>query len=256
MSSRCSGGTSSPCHVAADPGLALDLAIFLMIDRDAGYSSEKSGSSLVTACAGTSCVRLQDAGCAATIARAEAADGLDRSWTEGRTRSERFDRFRSLGEEARAAWLGHAVARTLEASVNLPGARSCAFHDHLGRLIGIDVAQWWRPTGANFFDRVPKGVTLAALEEIGGAALAARYVQGEEGRARAVVRADLLGRLHRGDRRQGGRARLGAAGGALRVRCCSGRDRRATAGDTRSRGEGSGRRGGQHRPSMEVEQAA
>jgi ParB family chromosome partitioning protein len=32
-------------HVAADPALALDLAIFLMIDREAGYSSEKSGSS-------------------------------------------------------------------------------------------------------------------------------------------------------------------------------------------------------------------
>jgi ParB family chromosome partitioning protein len=167
-------------HVAADPGLALDLAIFLMIDRDAGYSSEKSGSSLVTAAPAHPVFDFKTPDAPATIARAEAADGLDRSWTEGRTRSERFDGFRSLGEEARAAWLGHAVARTLEASVNLPGARSCAFHDHLGRLIGIDVAQWWRPTGANFFDRVPKGVTLAALEEIGGAALAARYVKAKK----------------------------------------------------------------------------
>ena len=33
-------------HIAADPALALDLAIFLMIDREAGYTGEKSGFSL------------------------------------------------------------------------------------------------------------------------------------------------------------------------------------------------------------------
>src|SRR6202012_2594462 len=34
-------------HVAADPALALDLAIFLMIDREACYSSERSGSCVI-----------------------------------------------------------------------------------------------------------------------------------------------------------------------------------------------------------------
>jgi ParB family chromosome partitioning protein len=112
---------------------------------------------------------------AATAARAQADEALDRSWTEGATRAERFDAFRALPEELRAAWLAHAVGRTLEASLNLAGDRFCAFHDHLGRLLGIDVARWWRPTGANYFDRVSKNVTLAALEEIGGSALASRY---------------------------------------------------------------------------------
>ena len=93
----------------------------------------------------------------------------------GGSRAERFDAFRALPEEARAAWLGHAVAHTLEASVRLPGERACAFHDHLGELLGIDVARWWRPTGANYFDRVPKSVTLAALAEVGGPTLAERY---------------------------------------------------------------------------------
>ncbi len=37
------------------------------------------------------------------------------------------------------------------------------------------MARWWRPTGANYFDRVPKSVTLAALAEVGGPALAGRY---------------------------------------------------------------------------------
>ena len=167
-------------HVAADPGFALDLAIFLMIDREAGYSSEKSGSSLIAASPSNPVLDFKTPDAAATIARGEAAEALDRSWAEGATRAERFDAFRALGEESRAVWLGHAVAKTLEASLNLPGERHCAFHDHLGRLLAIDVARWWRPAGATFFDRVPKSVTLAALGEIGGEALAGRYAKAKK----------------------------------------------------------------------------
>lgn len=167
-------------HVAADPGLALDLAIFLMIDREAGYSSEKSGSSLTALPPSNPVFDFKTPDAAATLAREQATEALDRSWTEGKTRAERFKAFRALPDELRAAWLGHAVARTLEASLNLAGERFCAFHDHLGRLLGIDVARWWRPTGANFFDRVPKSVTLAALAEIGGEALAARYAKAKK----------------------------------------------------------------------------
>jgi ParB family transcriptional regulator, chromosome partitioning protein len=167
-------------HVAADPGLALDLAIFLMIDREAGYSSEKSGSSLIAMAPANPVFDFKTPDAAATIAREQASEGLDRSWTEGKTRAERFDAFRGLPDEVRATWLGHAVARTLEASLNLAGERFCAFHDHLGRLLGIDIARWWRPTGANFFDRVPKSITLAALEEVGGATLAGRYAKAKK----------------------------------------------------------------------------
>ena len=167
-------------HVAADPGFALDLAIFLMIDREAGYSGEKSGSSLIAAAPSNPVLDFKTPDAAATVARGEAAEALDRSWTEGATRGERFDAFRALGEYARAAWLGHAVAKTLEASLHLPGERHCAFHDHLGRLLSIDVARWWRPTGANFFDRVPKSITLAALGQVGGEALAGRYANAKK----------------------------------------------------------------------------
>jgi len=167
-------------HLATDPGLALDLAIFLMIDREAGYSSEKSGSSLVAMPPSDPVFGFKTPEAPATIARAEATEALDRGWTEGKTRAERFDAFRALPEDARAAWLGHAVTRTLEASLNLAGQRSCAFHDHLGRLLGVDVARWWRPTGANYFDRVPKSVTLAALAEVGGPELAGRYANAKK----------------------------------------------------------------------------
>ena len=167
-------------HVAADPGFALDLAIFLMVDRDAHHWGDKCGSSLVATAPSNPVFDLKTPDAPATIAQAQAQEGLDRSWTEKPSRSERFDAFRALPDDARAAWLGHAVARTLEASVNLTGDRFCGFHNHLGTLLGIDVARWWRPTGANYFDRVPKSVTLAALAEVGGAELAGRYAKAKK----------------------------------------------------------------------------
>ena len=167
-------------HIAADAGLALDLAIFLMNDREAGHSSERSGFSLTAPAAPNPVFGFETPGASATIARTSASDTLQRSWTSGKTRAERFEAFRSLSEEMRGAWLGHAVSRTLEASINQPGERHCAFHDHLGQLVGISVADWWRPTGANFFDRVPKSSALAALREVGGDAFAARYANAKK----------------------------------------------------------------------------
>lgn len=160
-------------HVAADPDFALDLAIFLMVDRT-GYG-ERNGSSLSARRPNDPVLGFKTPDAAATIAQAEAAEALDRSWTEGASLAERFDAFRALEPESRAAWLGHAVAGTLEASVNLTGASACQFHDHLGRLLGIDVASWWRPTAMNFFDRVTKPTMFEALGDIEGSALAARY---------------------------------------------------------------------------------
>jgi ParB family chromosome partitioning protein len=167
-------------HVAADPGLALDLAIFLMVDRDAGFSCERSGSSLAASPPSDPVSGFKTPEARATLAQAEAADALDRSWVDGGTLAERFDAFRALPGEAKSAWLGHAVAKTLEASLNLDGPQRCAFHDHLGQLIGIDVARWWRPTAANFFDRVPKGIALQALATVGGPPLVELHMRSKK----------------------------------------------------------------------------
>lgn len=167
-------------HVAGNPAFALDLAIFLMVDQAESYSSEKSGSTLSVARPSNPVFGFRTPEARATLAEAEGTQKLDRSWTEGSTRAERFDAFRALPDSARAAWLGHAVARTLEASAGIPGERACAFHDHLGTLLGIDVAGWWRPTGANYFDRVPKSFALAALTEVGGPTLAGPYAKAKK----------------------------------------------------------------------------
>ncbi|MES2326268.1 MAG: chromosome partitioning protein ParB, partial [Pseudomonadota bacterium] len=167
-------------HVAADPAFAFDLAIFLMVDRCENYSSEKCGSTLSAPRPSDPVFGFKTPDARATLAAAQAAEALDRSWTEGSTRAERFDAFRALPDAARSAWLGHAVARTLEASVGTAGERACAFHDHLGTLLGIEVPAWWRPTGANYFDRVPKAQALAALAEVGGPTLAGPYAKSKK----------------------------------------------------------------------------
>ena len=92
-----------------------------------------------------------------------------------------FDRFRALSDDARVAWLGFVIGRTLEASLNMLGERNIALHDHLGCLIGIDMAAWWRPTAANYFDRVPKAVILDALSDVGGPDLASRFASVKKG---------------------------------------------------------------------------
>jgi ParB family chromosome partitioning protein len=81
----------------------------------------------------------------------------------------------AFGDDARAAWLGFVVGRTFEASLNMAGDRHIALQDRLGCQIGIDMAQWWRPTAANYFDRVSKQVILDALADVGGPELSARF---------------------------------------------------------------------------------
>jgi ParB family chromosome partitioning protein len=161
-------------HVAGNPELARDLAIFLMIDRKPGYARQ-TGSTLRTPAPSDPITGFETPGAAASVALVKAADALDATWNGGETASERFDAFRILPDPARDAWLAFAVAATLEASLNLDGPSACAFHDHLGHLLGIDSARWWRPTGVNYFDRIPKALSLAALAEVGGEALAARH---------------------------------------------------------------------------------
>lgn len=65
---------------------------------------------------------------------------------------------------------------------------------HLGIKLGIDAAASWRPTAANYFDRVPKAVTLAALEEVGGSELRQRYAGMKKSELGTVAE-----RLFRGD---------------------------------------------------------
>lgn len=160
-------------HVASDPAFALDLATFVMAERSIRTFGGGDIPSELRADAAPARVRDFESGTAAAAEWAKLDAALDRRWTARLSMVERYDAFCALDADARAAWLGWAVARTLHA---VPGQDDGApLLDRLGRKLAIDVAAWWRPTAQNFFDKQPVRSILALFEDIGGPDFRARY---------------------------------------------------------------------------------
>ena len=170
-------------HVASDPAMALDLTIFLMAENVVFEQAHVSNhSTLKSGAAGFPIFGFRDEGSMASQTIDDQRQKLDTSWAGLPTMTARFDAFRALDEDARGSWVSYSIARTLEPTLNVAeGYRSNGFHDHLGRLLDIQVENWWRPTAENFFGRVKKTVMLDALEEIGGPILRGRYKDAKKG---------------------------------------------------------------------------
>jgi ParB family chromosome partitioning protein len=170
-------------HIASDPAMALDLTIFLMAQNVVFEASHvPNHSTLKSSGAAFPIFGFRDEGSMASQTIDDQRQRLDTSWAGYPTMTERFDAFRTLDEEARGAWVAFSIARTLEPTLNVAeGYRSNGFHDHLGRLLDIQVENWWRPTAENFFGRVKKTVMLDALEDIGGPVLRGRYKDAKKG---------------------------------------------------------------------------
>lgn len=168
-------------HVASDPALALDLFVFTLADADTCRWASSAGLTIRGAASSGPAHGFEAKDATATAAIADLRGSLDESWRAGESLADRFNLFRALDDEARSAWLGWVVGRTLEASLNVSGNRGNIFHDHLGQLIGIDMAAWWRPTAANYFDRVSKAAILEALTDVGGPTLASRFSASKKG---------------------------------------------------------------------------
>jgi len=168
-------------HVASDPGLALDLMVFTLADADTHDWRARAASTLRAPVPAGPIIGFEAKDAPASSGLAEFRSSLDESWRAGDDAISRFDLFRALPDDSRAAWLGYVVARSLEASLNMAGERQLPFQDHIGSLIGIDIAQWWRPTAANYFDRVSKQVILDALTDVGGLELSSRFASVKKG---------------------------------------------------------------------------
>ncbi|PKP66599.1 MAG: chromosome partitioning protein ParB [Alphaproteobacteria bacterium HGW-Alphaproteobacteria-7] len=162
-------------HLANDPALALDFMVFTLADADGHDWRAKKASTLVGSVASGPVNGFEAKDAPASAALAEFAGSLDDTWRLGESDVERFAKFRALSDEARSAWLGHVVSRTLVASLACEGERSVPMHEALGALLEIETAHWWRPTAANYFDRVAKARALEALDAAGGPELVSRY---------------------------------------------------------------------------------
>lgn len=171
-------------NLAVNPAVALDLLIFAIADRTPTYGRDERGTT----------VRAPEPSCyldaypasPAFEQLAEIRDGLDTSWTEPETTVARFDAFAGLDDDAKAGWLAYVVAKSLEPSIGdarigHQGPSSNDLHDHLAGLMQIEAAQHWRPTAANYFDRVGKQQLLRHITDIGGTTMAASYMASKKG---------------------------------------------------------------------------
>ncbi len=159
--------------IIANPALALDYMLFVMVDERTGHIGS-SGTGIRAAHPQDPVLAQNMPASRARDYLGEVRDGLDASWREASDKTERFDAFRALDGETKAAWLAWVVAVSFEAKES-DASRQNAMQNRLAAILEIDVASWWRPTSENFFDRVPKGALLSLLDEVGGPALSLRH---------------------------------------------------------------------------------
>jgi ParB family chromosome partitioning protein len=160
-------------HVASDPRFALDLGTFYMVDAATRLYGAGELATELRANAPSPRVHGFESGTLAAEEWAKLDAALERGWIDHEDVCDRYDAFCALADEARAAWLGWAISRTIHA---VPaGKTGSTFIDHLGRKLGIDVAAWWRPSARNYFDRITRPAILTLFETVGGAELRQRY---------------------------------------------------------------------------------
>ena len=164
--------------ILAEPALALDYALFAMIDASRGYGGY--GTTITAGRPGDPCQSGELGESQARAALAEAQESLDVTWRESADAVERFEAFRGLADDAKAGWLAFMVASSLEAKCGC-SSKTNPLQARLASILEIDIARWWRPTAANFFDRVSKGTLLALLGTVGGNTLSSRYTNSKKG---------------------------------------------------------------------------
>jgi ParB family chromosome partitioning protein len=163
-------------HVANDPALALDLALFqLALPLVTPHWRRQTGSTIAINDISDPLSRNQTPASHARSEIEKMAQALDTAWADEPSVSAAFLAFRAIDESVKATWLGLSVACSLKASLGTHGNFANPFHDALGCALGIDVADFWRPTAENYFDGLKKHAILGAIADFGDASIATRY---------------------------------------------------------------------------------
>ena len=172
-------------NLASNPAIALDYLIFAIADSRALYSAQALGTTIRAPSPSLYLANYPEN--PAHTLMADMRETLDLSWTEHHRTVDRFSAFSALDDDAKASWLAWCMAKTLEASMGIDkkagqsGPEPIDLHDHLAALMGINVASHWRPTSANYFDRVSKQALLAHVTEVGGPTMAASFMGSKKG---------------------------------------------------------------------------
>jgi len=153
-------------HVAHDPALALDLAIFRLARKFTGHAAYNDTGVTVTI------GELFDPTGISAGHSTSAQDGLEAirsglpcDWAGAETSFSAFLAFRELDESDKAGWLAFSVSQSLQASL-ATGDRANSFQSQLGALLEIETADHWRPSAETFFDKIRKPQILSILGKL------------------------------------------------------------------------------------------
>jgi ParB family chromosome partitioning protein len=105
---------------------------------------------------------------AATRAVEAIGQSLPDGWRKPKSEAARFEAFRSLPEAAKLELLAYCMALTLQPKLGPANGEEATAYDTALALTGASVADYWRPTKANFLGRINRNQLLAIVREVLG----------------------------------------------------------------------------------------
>jgi ParB family chromosome partitioning protein len=102
---------------------------------------------------------------AAVTAFAVIGESLPLGWLKPKSEAARFEAFRSLPHESKLQLLAYCVALTLPPTLGPADGKATTAYELALSLTGASVADYWRPTGNNFFSRRTRDQLLAIASE-------------------------------------------------------------------------------------------
>ena len=161
-------------HIASNPAMAMNYMIFsLALAKMSQYSTGNAGT---TVSPGNPQDGMSDYPKGPANEHLNAVfDALNTDWYNHPNITQRFDAFVLLSDDDKAAWVAYVMSTTLTAIGGFGMRADYSLQAHIAGLLEVDFAAMWRPTAANYFDRVKKDRIFDALEQVGGENLRLRY---------------------------------------------------------------------------------
>ena len=180
-------------HLVVDHVLALDLTIFSLARDLAGHFGTSRTGCTIRIGDRSDPMGLTGIPVSPAVTELGTIRGsLPDDWAREEDSFAAFLAFRALDDETRACWLAYAVSQSLQASL-ASGTHTSAFQTGLGGLLGIAIADHWRPGAENFFDRIKKSQILGILGQFD------RELPGRYATAKKAELASAAARLCAGD---------------------------------------------------------
>lgn len=166
--------------VAAHPETALDLVLHAMVCGlfSTGWARTPFSATFEKTQETVSASDLDD-----TVAGAELkalAEALPIIANRPSDPVELFDAVRALEQEVKLRLLAYCTAMTLKVGLPSETTKAQRLVDHVGAILGVDVATYWRPTEQRYFTRVKKAHLLEVLDAVGFSKLARQMASGKK----------------------------------------------------------------------------